>query len=265
MPWKRSLDSVLADSHKGSVGWRKTPEREKLFSYTDSLFNSEVVFFHRMGTRFDWQEIDDVGHLKVGVTLGYLAEKDLGPVTRRNGGKLDVAPTDVSNLLKLIDGRIDIFPCSKEVCYYLLRTQFLPGAADQIGHPPETLLFQRPARIICQERSRSPQAHRGFQPGPEATSGKRKICPISRRIPARRVCSTVTKIPLRQRQTICRPQFRTKPRAPDAPSNPPFDFSRPYATCRASAAHQSANSSFGEYPCLTISPWSCFDPSIPKM
>ncbi len=137
MPWKRSLDSVLADSHKGSVGWRKTPEREKLFSYTDSLFNSEVVFFHRMGTRFDWQEIDDVGHLKVGVTLGYLAEKDLGPVTRRNGGKLDVAPTDVSNLLKLIDGRIDIFPCSKEVCYYLLRTQFLPGAADQIGHHPK--------------------------------------------------------------------------------------------------------------------------------
>jgi len=165
MPWKRSLDSVLADSHKGSVGWRKTPEREKLFSYTDSLFNSEVVFFHRMGTRFDWQEIDDVGHLKVGVTLGYLAEKDLGPVTRRNGGKLDVAPTDVSNLLKLIDGRIDIFPCSKEVCYYLLRTQFLPGAADQIGHHPKPFYSSGLHVLFAKNDPEAPKLIKAFNRG----------------------------------------------------------------------------------------------------
>ncbi|QJB55565.1 transporter substrate-binding domain-containing protein [Pseudodesulfovibrio sp. zrk46] len=140
LPWKRGLESARIGQYTGATGWRKSPEREKYFLYSDPLFTAQVVFFHKEGSRFDWKTLDDIGGMTIGGTLGYAYVDDLRKAVERGGGKLELAPTDEMNLQKLAAGRIDIFPCGKAVGYYLLRTKFTPGTADLVQHHPKPLL-----------------------------------------------------------------------------------------------------------------------------
>lgn len=140
LPWKRGYESARMGNFHGTIGWRKTPEREKDFYFSDPILMANVVLFHKGGSRFDWNNIDDIAHLDVGATLGYSYVDQLAEAVKRQGGTLDIAPTDEMNLQKLVAGRIDIFPCGKAVGYYLLRTKFTPGTADMVTHHPKPLI-----------------------------------------------------------------------------------------------------------------------------
>lgn len=140
LPWKRGLEMTRNGKYIGTVGWRKDPERDEDFLYSDPIFTVNSVFFHRQGSHFDWKTLDDIGHMKIGVTLGYTYINLLRPAVSRKGGKLDMATSDILSLQKLAAGRIDLFPCAEAVGYYLLRTKFLPGVADQITHHPKPIL-----------------------------------------------------------------------------------------------------------------------------
>lgn len=140
LPWKRGLESAELGQFAGSLGWRKTPEREELFYFSDPLLTVDSVIFHRKGQHFNWETLDDIGGMTVGATLGYTYIDMLKPYIERNGGKLDIAPTDEINLHKLAAGRIDVFPCAKAVGYYILRAKTLPGTGDLIKHHPKPIL-----------------------------------------------------------------------------------------------------------------------------
>ncbi len=77
--------------------------------------------------------------MNIGVTLGYSYDEMLAPVVEKYGGKLDLAPTDVINLQKLVAGRIEVFPCGEAVGNYLLKTQF-SHVEQQITHHPKPIL-----------------------------------------------------------------------------------------------------------------------------
>lgn len=140
LPWKRGLEAARTGKFDGSLGWRKTDLHATGFHFSAPLFDQNLVFFHRMGKSFDWEKLDDVGHLTIGGTLGYSYVPLLQDITARNGGHLEIAPTDESNLAKLLAGRIDIFPCAEAVAYYLLRSRFTPGAADMVRHHPRRVV-----------------------------------------------------------------------------------------------------------------------------
>lgn len=136
MPWKRAYESTKLGQFAASPGWRKTPEREVYFYFSDPLFSAPSAFFYRKDTHFDWKSLNDVKDMTIGVTLGYTHESLLKPIVDKGKGKLDIAPTDGINISKLISGRIDIFPCSIAVGYYLLHTQASPSQAASITHHP---------------------------------------------------------------------------------------------------------------------------------
>ncbi len=151
MPWKRGLASVRSGQYEGALGWSRTKEREQDLYYSDPIFTHQTVFFHRKDTSFDWEKINDVASMNIGATLGYSYYDLLRPYVRAGEGKLDEAPTDEMNLLKLAAKRIDIFPCSKAVGYYLLRTRLLPGIADGITHHPKPLM-DKPVHIVISRK-----------------------------------------------------------------------------------------------------------------
>jgi len=136
-PWKRGYEAMLHGEFEGSVAWRRSPERERLFYFSDPIFSDKTVFFYRKGLTFDWEMIEDVGHLIIGGTEGYLLTEELAPIIKKNkGGKLELAANDTANFNKLIRGRIDIFACSESVGRYLLQTQFKPDEAVMVEiHP----------------------------------------------------------------------------------------------------------------------------------
>lgn len=140
MPWKRGLEEARIGKWDGTVGWRKSPAREPDFLFSDPILQVNTVFFHRSGKMFDWNTVDDVGHLTIGVTLGYGYIELLKDAANRGGGKLEAARSDELNLQKLAAGRIDVFPCAEQVGYYLLRTKFIPGTADLVRHHTKPLM-----------------------------------------------------------------------------------------------------------------------------
>merc|ERR1711879_299286 len=52
LPWKRAYESAKAGKFAGSVGWRKTPQREKYFYFSDPILTQNAVFFHKRGKHF---------------------------------------------------------------------------------------------------------------------------------------------------------------------------------------------------------------------
>jgi len=140
MPWKRGLELARVGQYAGTVGWRKSSEREKYFYFSDPLMTMNTVFFHKKSLEFDWNNLGDIATMNVGATNGYGYIDMLRPVIEQNGGKLDVASSDIANFRKLVSGRIDIFPCAEQVGYYLLRTKFIAGTADRIRHHTKPLL-----------------------------------------------------------------------------------------------------------------------------
>lgn len=156
MPWKRGLESVKEGQYIGAMGWSRTEEREQYLLYSEPIFAPETVFFHRKDTKFDWTTLDDIGTMTVGGTLGYSYNDFLRPIIRKKGGKLDIAPTDQMSMLKLVDGRIDIFPCARAVGYYLLRAKLLPGLADTITSHPKPLM-QKSVHLVISKNAENAQ------------------------------------------------------------------------------------------------------------
>ncbi|MGL1863224.1 MAG: transporter substrate-binding domain-containing protein [Pseudodesulfovibrio sp.] len=147
MPWKRGFEEARAGQWDGTVGWRKTPEREKDFLFSDPILDVDTVFFHRKGRDFSWESLDDIGSMTIGVTLGYGYIDMLEKAAERNGGRVEVAPTDELNLQKLVAGRIDIFPCAEFVGYYILRAKMMAGSADLVHHA-EKPLWDNPLHLL---------------------------------------------------------------------------------------------------------------------
>lgn len=140
MPWKRGLQCARLNQCDGTLGWRRTPDRERDFLISDSLIDTDVVFFHKLGTKFDWKTLEDIGHYRIGGTLGYAYLKTLESAVERQGGALEAAPTDTLNLMKLAHGRIDLFPCAREVGLFLIRTRLSPCDARLIQYHPRPLV-----------------------------------------------------------------------------------------------------------------------------
>jgi len=156
LPWKRGLEFARTGQIEGAIGWRKTPERAKYFYFSTPLLSANVVLFHKEGSLFTWKTLEDIGHMKIGATLGYSYIKKLTKAVERNGGKLEIAPTDEINLQKLAAGRIDIFPCGKAVGYYILRTKFTPGTADMVRHHPRPLI-DSPLYLLISKKTKNAQ------------------------------------------------------------------------------------------------------------
>lgn len=139
MPWKRAYENTRLGKYAASPGWRRTTERKQLFYFSAPIFPTRSVFFHRKSIPFEWSKLEDLKDKKIGITLGYSYIPKLQPIVDMGHGRLDIAPTDEINMLKLAAGRIDVFPCSQAVGYYILRTKILPGAADFVTNHPKAV------------------------------------------------------------------------------------------------------------------------------
>ncbi|MCH8498808.1 MAG: transporter substrate-binding domain-containing protein [Marinobacter sp.] len=128
-PWSRSLFLAENGSWDGSVVWLRSPEREQRFHFSEPVITSGYVWFHLADRAFDWQTMDDLTGMVVGATLKY----DYGAAfdEAEASGIISVqrVPRDELNFLKLLHGRIDVFPMDRIVGLDMLRRH----------HPPEVV------------------------------------------------------------------------------------------------------------------------------
>jgi polar amino acid transport system substrate-binding protein len=142
LPWRRALATADHGPAVGSAGWLPMEERRRRFLFSDPVFGSARVFFHRRDVSFAWHTLEDVRDLRVGITLGSAEEFPFEEVLARGKGKLDVAGSYVAGMKMLIAGRVDVYACNKAVGLFILANRIGGGDADQVAYDPRPIFTE---------------------------------------------------------------------------------------------------------------------------
>ena len=102
-PWKRAyLLSKQGVSWDGTAVWLHSEERATFFHYTDPVVPTTVAFFHLRDVDFDWTSIEDLGDVKIGVTLSYSYGPEFDLAVEQEKIETENSRTDELNLQKIL-------------------------------------------------------------------------------------------------------------------------------------------------------------------
>ncbi len=142
VPNNRAIAGLLKGLYDASYGWAHSPERDaKLLYSSKPIFLLRVVFFQKNNGEIMWNSLQDLGHYRIGVTLGDYYSDEFE--TLKSSGKLftDPASSDVDNFKKLLLDRIQLFPMDQDAGQYALKKYFSKEDRQKI-------IFQRKALSV---------------------------------------------------------------------------------------------------------------------
>jgi len=134
LPFKRARKDVKSGKYDGLFILYKTPEREKIYDYTEPVVYSPLVFFTRKDSEIVFNgKLSDLKGLKIGVFHGYTygSEFDNFP-----DFTLDSATSHRSNMIKLKGKRTDAYICDRAVGIY---SSHIAGTVNDLKILPKPL------------------------------------------------------------------------------------------------------------------------------
>jgi polar amino acid transport system substrate-binding protein len=97
--------------------------------YSAPLGSGPLGFAETVANPVTWSSYDDLRKLRIGVVHGYYNTPQLDEMIDKGQIKADVAPTDLSNMLKLDAGRVDLAVMDRFVFQALKKTA--PALAEK--------------------------------------------------------------------------------------------------------------------------------------
>jgi len=113
VPWKRAVE-MGALGLAGVSGFYKTPERIKIYDYSDVVYNELLLVFVKHGRQFEFNSIEDLRHKKIGVLLGWSYGAEFDQAKAERAFTVEEVNRDYLNFRKLNEGRLDCVVASKE-------------------------------------------------------------------------------------------------------------------------------------------------------
>jgi len=124
-PWARALNEVQGGLWDGVIGAWHSRERESFLSFPQALgITNRIGFMARAGSSHAVGDLSKLGHLKIGTVRDYASPPAFEQAKLRRDEALD----DISNMRKLLAGRIDLALIDKGVAFHLLQTQMRDAA-----------------------------------------------------------------------------------------------------------------------------------------
>jgi polar amino acid transport system substrate-binding protein len=136
-PWKRSYELARMGHWDASAVWWPTEDAKRDFWISDPVVGTSFVYFYLKEKPFDWDSIDDLKGLKIGITLGYDYGEAFMSAMQRGQIQVDAHSQDELNYKKLLLGRIDVFPNDPLVGYAQIKNNFSPEEAERFTHHPK--------------------------------------------------------------------------------------------------------------------------------
>jgi polar amino acid transport system substrate-binding protein len=134
-PWTRALNGTFDGTYDILVTTSYSDERAKTMAYSDPYLSQTVRFIKRSGATHQFNSLEDLRGLTVGVTQGYIYEPAFDEATHfvKDGGAEDT----VANLKKLKNNRLDLIAEDELVARYYMQKNFLPDefTVDYISPP----------------------------------------------------------------------------------------------------------------------------------
>ncbi len=146
IPWPLVENELMSLEIDAGVGWLFNRERAERFHFSDSLLNTTNVLFHHRDLSFSWDRLEDLSSWRIGVTRSYSYGDEFDHLLRDGRLKVSAAASDLENMERLIDGRIDIFPMDRLSGRFLLQKHF-PNRRNLLKHD-ERVLFQSPLHLV---------------------------------------------------------------------------------------------------------------------
>jgi len=135
-PWKRSYKMTTQGDVAGTFPWFLHDKRKMETIYNKEPLVSELeVIFHLNTLDFQWDDFSDIKKYSVGGTIGY----NHNLILAKHGIKTQQVKSDLLNFKKLLNGRIDLFPASYNVGYYIINKSFKPEIAAKFTYQPKPI------------------------------------------------------------------------------------------------------------------------------
>ena len=143
-PWSRAMQVGGSDpAYAGYFPAFYTKEREKTCYFSGVIGYTVIGFAYLKEKPLQWKKLSDLHGKTLGIVQEYVNGEEFDALVRTGVLTTDVAPSDISNLRKLLAGRVDVVVISKEVLRQLLLTEpGLQAASEQIAfHTKELTHF----------------------------------------------------------------------------------------------------------------------------
>lgn len=142
LPWKRAI--AMAKEDKEAIAYYPGYHCHHVEGFVPSnpIGNGPLGFAENVNAPIKWKNLDDIGEqkLKIGTVLGYANTDEFDEKAGTGWIRAVPAPDDLTNLKKLMRGRIDAAVIDKLVMSYLLATEpSLKGGTKLIEFNPKPL------------------------------------------------------------------------------------------------------------------------------
>jgi polar amino acid transport system substrate-binding protein len=166
MSWVDAYEKTLNGQYDISLGWLKTPDREKDMHFSKPMNYIDLRFFHSNKVEFSWDKLEELYHLRLGLVSGYSYGKKLDPRIKKKYFATTHFDSDREALLGLANNEIDIYPADANVASYLLNQ--LPNAQKEKIHLDEQTLNNSPIFLIQSKHHQSKDLIAKFNHGLDA-------------------------------------------------------------------------------------------------
>ncbi|WP_419811627.1 substrate-binding periplasmic protein [Bacterioplanoides sp.] len=129
-PWSRAVAQARQNAtYAGYFPEYYSDEVAQYFIYSDPIGSGPLGFVERSDQPIDWQTLDDLKGKRIGVVQDYVNTEAFDQRVQSGDLTTEAVMSDRSNLLKLVNGRIDLAVIDPNVMEYLLNSD--PIFADK--------------------------------------------------------------------------------------------------------------------------------------
>lgn len=150
-PWSRSLYLARNGQRDGTAVWMPSDERRENFHISEPVLVTEYVFFHRKAMPFEWDGVRDLAGYRIGLTRDYDYGRVIERVRRQGIAPAETVSADRLNFLKLLAGRIDLFPMDRVVGQRMINDLFSKAKARQLSSAERPVRTDRLHLLLSRE------------------------------------------------------------------------------------------------------------------
>ena len=115
--WKRALELTRSGEWDAAAVWSYSEERARDFDFSEPVWIQEYFFFHLKDFDFDWNSYDDLAGISIGAAREYYYGPEFEEAESTKKIDVDRVGKDEQNILKLVNGRIQLAVLEKVVGY----------------------------------------------------------------------------------------------------------------------------------------------------
>lgn len=161
MNWNRAVNLCLQGKLDMVQGAYNNAERKEKFLVTDEYASVDVVFFSQKGSNITYTTLEDLKGYKIGLIRGWAYPK---AITESGFLKTETTETTVSNIKKLLSGRVDLIVGAR-VAVIDTANKDLPGAMDRIAALAPPIQQNSLHNLVSKKSVHGPKIAEAFNKG----------------------------------------------------------------------------------------------------